>query len=184
MSPMLVAIRHEDEDYDAVDEPSGATVVSGFNPFGSGKQIQTLNSDESRTKGVAFFPTGDNEDAEENDDMEQLDSERQREQSIELSTKTIERPPEWSDDNKEVFYDYVMKVFPEFAPNKVLRFSRLFGPGKSALPHMSRPSGARKRDRLSKEEDQMEWEEIRAKKLTRDMYESGDEVRLEGNRIC
>lgn len=44
---------------------------------------------------------------------------------------------------------HVIKLFPDFRPNRVLRFSRLFGPGKaSSLPQIWR--GARKRRKKKK----------------------------------
>lgn len=81
------------------------------------------------------------------------------------------------DGNKEELYRYVAKVFPEFAPNKVLRFSRLFDAGKSLLPRALKRQETRKRHLSGRSNDEMDWEEVKAKKLTPDMYEAGDEVR-------
>ncbi|XP_062517053.1 transcription initiation factor TFIID subunit 1-like isoform X2 [Corticium candelabrum] len=79
------------------------------------------------------------------------------------------------DGNKEELYRYVAKVFPEFAPNKVLRFSRLFDAGKSLLPRALKRQETRKRHLSGRSNDEMDWEEVKAKKLTPDMYEAGDE---------
>ena len=63
-------------------------------------------------------------------------------------------PPAWTDANKEELYAYVMKHFPEFAPNKVLRFSRLFGAAKSlSRPEIWASAAKRRRARHGDDDD-------------------------------
>ena len=139
-----------EEDYDE-DEPGGVPVVYGL---GNGKRLSTGKWD-SEHASEEHHTTGKHE-----------------EETVVSGNRATDWPPEWSDDNKEALYEYVMKVFPEFAPNKVLRFSRLFGSEK----HMSSPFGAVKRNRSETDVERMDWEEVKAKIFRPDMYESGDEV--------
>jgi transcription initiation factor TFIID subunit 1 len=156
-------------------EVSEGPVESSTEGYGTGEDYD-VDEDEPSGLPVVYDLKKSNQEATRKWDNEEVSTEHHTaEEDVVSGNKTTDGPPEWSEDNKEALYEYVMKVFCEFAPNKVLRFSRLFGSEKSVLPHMSGSSRREKRKCSETQMQRMDWEEVKAKILKPDMFESGDE---------
>lgn len=186
----------EDDDYDTVDEPAVQPKTNGQSR-NENKAILETDKDgftipKPPIREASSESTPETDVKESVGESDKSDSTDQSESKKRLSTPLAAMLP-----SKYADFD-VTELFPEFRHNQVLRFSRLFGPGKSSsLPQIWKNVKNRRKSRQifenklfivqasQKGATENEWDfgACPAEEVPAEMIEEDDEIKLQQNNF-